>query len=65
MQGFLEENGLDINVVLDEDMSVAGTYGVRSFPTTISINKKGEAVQRICRNAFIRANGTALWLFEE
>ncbi|WMJ77368.1 MULTISPECIES: TlpA family protein disulfide reductase [unclassified Sedimentibacter] len=45
VQGFLEENGLDINVVLDEDMSVAGTYGVRSFPTTISINKKGEAVQ--------------------
>ncbi len=45
VQSFIEENGLDINVVLDEDMNVASTYGIRSFPTTISINKKGEAIQ--------------------
>lgn len=42
---FMEENNLDLTVVLDEKMDVANTYGVRSYPTTISVNKKGEAVR--------------------
>lgn len=42
---FMEENNLDLTVVLDEKMNVANTYGIRSYPTTISVNKKGEAVR--------------------
>lgn len=41
---FVEENNLELQVVLDKDMSIANTYGVRSFPSTLTINKKGEAV---------------------
>lgn len=41
---FMEENNLDLTVVLDEKMNVANAYGIRSYPTTIAINKKGEAV---------------------
>lgn len=41
---FMEDNNLNLSVVLDEKMDVANTYGIRSFPTTIAINKKGEAV---------------------
>lgn len=44
VQKFMEENNLNLNVVLDEEMSVANTYGIRSFPTTIAINKNGEAI---------------------
>ena len=29
---------------LDEDMNVANTYGIRSYPTTIAVNKKGEVI---------------------
>lgn len=42
---FMEENNLNLTVVLDEKMNVAGTYGIRSYPTTISVNKKGEAIR--------------------
>lgn len=45
VQKFMEENNLDLTVVLDVDSNVANTYGVRSFPTTIAVNKKGEAVK--------------------
>lgn len=41
---FVEENNLNLAVVLDEEMKVANNYGVRSFPTSIAINKKGEAI---------------------
>lgn len=44
VQKFMEENNLDLTVVLDEKMNVANTYGIRSYPTTIAVNKKGEAV---------------------
>lgn len=44
VQGFVDENNLNLTVVLDEDMKVNNNYGVRSYPTTIAINKKGEAV---------------------
>lgn len=44
-QKFMEDNNLDLAVVLDTDMNVADTYGIRSFPTTIAVNKKGEAVK--------------------
>jgi thiol-disulfide isomerase/thioredoxin len=45
VQAFMEENNLDLTVVLDKDMNIANTYGIRSFPTTISVNKKGEAIK--------------------
>lgn len=44
VQGFVDENNLDLTVVLDEDMKVNNTYGVRSYPTTIAVNKKGEVI---------------------
>lgn len=45
VQKFMAENDLNLTVVLDRDMDVADTYGIRSFPTTIAINKKGEAIR--------------------
>ena len=45
VQKFMEENNLNLTVVLDEKMNVANTYGIRSYPTTISVNKKGEAIR--------------------
>ncbi len=45
VQKFMEENKLNLNVVLDKDMAVANNYGIRSYPTTIAVNKKGEAVR--------------------
>lgn len=42
---FVAENGLDLTVVLDKNMAVSNNYGIRSFPTTIAVNKKGEAVR--------------------
>lgn len=44
VQKFMKENNLNLTVVLDEKMNVANTYGIRSYPTTIAVNKKGEAV---------------------
>jgi peroxiredoxin len=44
IQTFMDENGLSFTVLLDEDMNVADIYGVRSFPTTIAVNKKGEVI---------------------
>lgn len=44
VQGFVDENNLNLTVVLDGDMKVNNNYGVRSYPTTLAINKKGEAV---------------------
>lgn len=44
VQKFMGENNLDLTVVLDEKMNVANTYGIRSYPTTIAINKNGEAI---------------------
>lgn len=44
VQKFVEENDLNLMVVLDEQMKVNNNYGVRSYPTTIAVNKKGEAI---------------------
>ena len=44
IEDFMDENNLNFTVLLDEDMHVAYDYGIRSFPTTIAINKKGEVV---------------------
>lgn len=41
---FMDENNLSFTVLLDEDMDVANIYGIRSFPTTIAVNKKGEVI---------------------
>ena len=40
----MDENNLSFTVLLDEDMNVADTYGIRSYPTTIAINKMGEVI---------------------
>jgi thiol-disulfide isomerase/thioredoxin len=45
VQAFMDKNNLNLTVVLDEKMNVANTYGIRSYPTTISVNKKGEAIR--------------------
>lgn len=44
IEPFMDENKLDFTVLLDEDMHVAYDYGIRSFPTTIAVNKKGEVI---------------------
>jgi len=44
VQKFVEENNLSLTVVLDGEMKVNNNYGVRSYPTTIAVNKKGEAI---------------------
>lgn len=44
VEQFMKDNNLDLKVVLDEKMNVANTYGVRSYPTTVAINKKGEVI---------------------
>ena len=44
VQAFVDEMKLNLTVVLDGDMKVNNNYGVRSYPTTLAINKKGEAV---------------------
>ncbi len=45
VRNFMAENDLNLTVVLDKDMDVSNIYGIRSFPTTIAINKKGEAIR--------------------
>lgn len=45
VQKFMEENKLNLTVVLDKDMTVSNNYGIRSYPTTIAVNKHGEAVR--------------------
>jgi thiol-disulfide isomerase/thioredoxin len=44
IEEFIAENKLNIRVLLDQDMHVAYDYGIRSFPTTIAVNKNGEMV---------------------
>jgi len=45
VQKFMEDNNLELAAVLDKDMEISNMYGARSFPTTIAVNKKGEAVK--------------------
>ena len=44
VEKFMKENNINLTVLLDKDSSVANTYGLRSFPSTLAINKKGEVV---------------------
>jgi len=44
VEKFMKENNIDLTVLLDKDSSVANIYGLRSFPSTLAINKKGEVV---------------------
>jgi len=44
VQKFMEENKLNLTVLLDTDSSIANLYGLRSFPSTIAVNKNGEIV---------------------
>ncbi len=41
IKAFLEEHGLELNVLLDEEQSVAQAYGVTGIPTTVVIDKAG------------------------
>jgi len=51
VQKFIEENKLELAAVLDKDMEVSNMYGVRSFPTTIAVNKKGRQLLQLTRRA--------------
>lgn len=44
VEQFMKDNNLNLTVVLDEKMDVANSYGIRSYPTTLAINKNGEVV---------------------
>lgn len=44
VESFMSENNLSFTVLIDEKMEVTNTYGIRSFPSTIAINKKGEII---------------------
>lgn len=41
---FIEKEKLSGMILLDTDSIVASTYGVRSFPSTLALNEKGEVV---------------------
>lgn len=41
---FIEKEKIIGTIVLDKDQKIAATYGVRSFPSTLAVNEKGEVV---------------------
>jgi thiol-disulfide isomerase/thioredoxin len=41
VKDYLKANNIGLNVVLDSDGAVTGTYGVSGFPTTFVIDKQG------------------------
>lgn len=41
---FVEKEKITGTIVLDTKQQVAATYGVRSFPSTLALNEKGEVV---------------------
>ena len=41
---FVEEEKITGTILLDTKQQVAATYGVRSFPSTLALNEKGEVV---------------------
>lgn len=43
-QKFMDENKINLTVLLDKDSSISNSYGLRSFPSTLTVNKKGEIV---------------------
>lgn len=44
IQEFMDENNLTFTVLLDQKMDLTYDYGIRSFPTTLAINKKGQVI---------------------
>lgn len=44
VEKFIKDNNFKLTVLLDTDSSVSSIYGLRSFPSTISVNEKGEVV---------------------
>ena len=44
VQGFLKDSGLNFNVLLDKDGSLADQYAVMGVPTYVLLNKSGEWV---------------------
>lgn len=49
---FIQENNYSFSVLLDTDQGIALEYGIRTFPTTIFIDKDG-IIQRIKIGAFL------------
>lgn len=47
VRSYLSSNGINLRVVLDQDGSVTGKYGVSGFPTTFIINKDGTVFTNI------------------
>jgi peroxiredoxin len=41
VEKFIKDNGYDLNVLLDEDGSISGKYGITGFPTSIYLDKEG------------------------
>ena len=41
---FVEKENIAGTIVLDIDQRIAATYGVRSFPSTLALNEKGEVI---------------------
>nr|WP_312578476.1 TlpA disulfide reductase family protein [Sedimentibacter sp.] len=44
VEEFMKDNNLSLTVLLDRDSSVANNYGLRSFPSTLAVNKDMEVV---------------------
>jgi peroxiredoxin len=44
VEKFIEENNLTLTVLLDKDSEIANNYGLRSFPSSLAVNKDGEIV---------------------
>jgi len=41
---FAKDNKLTLRFLLDKDSKISNNYGLRSFPSTLAVNKKGEVV---------------------
>ena len=42
IRGFLEETGLDITVLMDEQTNIGAQYGARAIPQTVIIDRDGQ-----------------------
>lgn len=46
VQGFLQDNGYTLPVLLDKDAKAAHLYSVRAIPTTVILDEKGNVLLR-------------------
>lgn len=44
VEKFIKENNLNLTILLDKDSAIANNYDLRSFPSTLAVNKDGEVV---------------------